>query len=129
MNIEYSVHIVWSQEDGAYLAYVFELPGCIADGQTPEEALKNVREVARQWIEVAKEEKREVPQPMSREDFDRGHAAFQKAVQKHIQTEVQNAVQRVLSQIASMHEPSDYSFRRLVVSSSESETAGGSRHR
>lgn len=59
----YKVEIWWSEDDQAFLAAMPELPGCMADGKTPEEALKNVQEVAGLWIETAQELGREVPQP------------------------------------------------------------------
>jgi predicted RNase H-like HicB family nuclease len=68
---EYAVQIVWSKEDQAYLAAPFELPGCVADGQTPEEALANLRVIIDEWIEVAKEDGRKIPPPASSEDLDR----------------------------------------------------------
>jgi len=39
----YEVIIYWSEENNAYIAEVPELPGCMADGATYEEALKNVK--------------------------------------------------------------------------------------
>lgn len=78
MNIEYSAQIVWSQEDGAYIALAAELPGCMADGQTPEEALTNLRRVIREWIEVAKDEHRDIPAPMTLEDLQRAQQEAQK---------------------------------------------------
>lgn len=62
---KYLVKIWWSEPDQRFLAEMPELPGCMADGQTQEEALKNIREVATHWIEVAKELGREIPQPGS----------------------------------------------------------------
>jgi predicted RNase H-like HicB family nuclease len=35
----------------------------MADGATQEEALTNVREIAREWIEIAQQRGREIPQP------------------------------------------------------------------
>jgi len=61
----YSVRIWWSDEDGAFLAKIPELPGCLADGETQEEALRNVRAVARIWIDTAREMGRGVPAPQS----------------------------------------------------------------
>jgi len=54
MNIaEYSMVIYWSDEDQAYLVEVPELPGCIADGKTRQEALANAENVIQEWIETA----------------------------------------------------------------------------
>jgi predicted RNase H-like HicB family nuclease len=40
-----------------------ELPGCIADGKTYQEALSNVEVIMQEWIETAKELKRPIPHP------------------------------------------------------------------
>ncbi|MGP9813403.1 type II toxin-antitoxin system HicB family antitoxin [Rhodopseudomonas sp. NSM] len=65
MKLEYSVQIdpLGEADGGGYLATVPQLPGCMSDGATPEEALKNVQEAIGSWIEAAKEWKRDVPQP------------------------------------------------------------------
>lgn len=64
--LKYEVIIYWSAADEAFLAEVPELPGCIADGQTPGEALENVQVIAQEWIERALELGREVPEPRGR---------------------------------------------------------------
>jgi predicted RNase H-like HicB family nuclease len=65
MILEYAVRIerLAESDGGGYLATVPDLPGCVSDGDTPEEALKNVREAIASWIEAAKEWKVEIPQP------------------------------------------------------------------
>ena len=65
-NTKYEVIIYWSAEDGAYLVEVPELAGCMADGETPEKALKNVKVIIEEWIETAKKEGREIPRPKGR---------------------------------------------------------------
>lgn len=62
----YEVIIYWSEEDNAYIAEVPELPGCMADGATYEEALKNVKVIIDEWIETAKSMGREIPTPKGR---------------------------------------------------------------
>lgn len=64
--LRYEVIIYWSRDDGAFIAEVPELPGCAADGQTPQEALAEVQVVAREWIETARELGRAVPEPKGR---------------------------------------------------------------
>ena len=59
----YQVCIWWSDEDGAFVASMPELPGCMADGHTQNEALANLREVAGLWIETAQQLGRAIPQP------------------------------------------------------------------
>ena len=58
--------IYWSDEDNAYIVEVPELPGCMADGKTYEEAIKNAQTVIEEWIETAKELGREIPAPKGR---------------------------------------------------------------
>jgi predicted RNase H-like HicB family nuclease len=64
--LKYEVIIYWSADDEAFIAEVPELPGCAADGPTPQEALVNVQVVAREWIETARELGRSVPAPRGR---------------------------------------------------------------
>lgn len=63
MKSKYEVIIYWSAEDSAYIAEVPELPGCMADGKTYQEALANVEVIIQEWIATAKELKRPIPQP------------------------------------------------------------------
>ena len=60
---KYEMVIYWSEEDGKFIVEVPELPGCMADGDTYEEALANAKIAIEEWIEVAKELGREIPKP------------------------------------------------------------------
>lgn len=51
------------EDGGGYLATVTELPGCMADGETREEALHRVEDAMLSWACVAAEMGREVPAP------------------------------------------------------------------
>jgi len=66
MSSKYEIIILWSEEDGAYLAEVPELPGCMADGKTYQEALSNSERIIQEWIETATELGRPIPQPKGR---------------------------------------------------------------
>ena len=48
-------------EEGGYTAYVPSLPGCISEGDTYEEALKNIKEAIRGWIETSMKFGDEIP--------------------------------------------------------------------
>lgn len=63
MALKYEIILYWSEEDEAYIAEVPELPGCMADGNTYEEALKNAEVVIQEWLETAKGLGRKVPEP------------------------------------------------------------------
>ncbi|MFG1278268.1 type II toxin-antitoxin system HicB family antitoxin [Xanthobacter autotrophicus] len=53
-----------SEEDGGgYVALVPDLPGCMSDGETPEEAVSNVEDAVSEWLEAAKEMGRAIPAP------------------------------------------------------------------
>ncbi|WP_456328594.1 type II toxin-antitoxin system HicB family antitoxin [Archaeoglobus sp.] len=61
------IEIFYSEEDEEYIAVVPELPGCSAFGETPEEALKEVKIAIELWIKAAKEMGKDIPKPMGKE--------------------------------------------------------------
>ena len=65
-NYRYEIVIYWSEDDKAFIAEVPELPGCAADGASYAEALTNVDVIIQEWIEVAKELGRPIPEPKGR---------------------------------------------------------------
>ncbi len=53
-----------SDEDGGgFVATVPDLPGCVSDGETPEEALTNVQDAIEAWLEAARDLGRPIPAP------------------------------------------------------------------
>jgi predicted RNase H-like HicB family nuclease len=64
--IKYEVIIYWSDEDGAFIAEVPELPGCMAHGVTQEAALVNAQDANRLWVDVSKEFGDPIPEPKGR---------------------------------------------------------------
>ena len=59
---KYRIIIYWSEEDSAFIADVPELPGCMAHGDTQEEALRNVNDAIGLWIDTAREFANPVPE-------------------------------------------------------------------
>jgi predicted RNase H-like HicB family nuclease len=51
------------EEGGGFAAIVPDLAGCMSDGETPEEALANVRDAIAVWIEAARDMNRPIPKP------------------------------------------------------------------
>ena len=63
MDSKYEIIIYWSKIDKTFIAEVPELPGCMADGTTHIEVVKNVQVVISEWIETAKMLNRTIPKP------------------------------------------------------------------
>lgn len=63
---DYHVNIFWSEEDGCYVADIPDLDACSAFGETPQEALAEVLEAKRAWLEVARERGMPIPPPTYR---------------------------------------------------------------
>ena len=62
----YELIVYWSAEDAAFVVDVPELPGCMAHGPTPAEAVEAAQEAIALWIETARELGRSVPEPKGR---------------------------------------------------------------
>ena len=62
----YEIVLYWSDADRAVIAEVPDLPGCVADGSTCQEALASVEVVIEEWIATARELGRPIPEPRGR---------------------------------------------------------------
>lgn len=58
-----NISILPAEEGGGYLIEFPELPGCISDGDTIDEAIANGKDAILCWIETAKQHGDEIPQP------------------------------------------------------------------
>ena len=58
---KYEVMIYWSEADKSFIAEVPELPGCMADGESYNDAITNVQIIMGEWIETAKSLGRTIP--------------------------------------------------------------------
>jgi antitoxin HicB len=61
----FNISILPTEEGGGYLIEFPDLPGCISDGETIDEAIANGKDALFCWIETAKQHGDEVPQPHS----------------------------------------------------------------
>jgi len=53
--------ILEPSEEGGYTAIVPSLPGCISEGDTKEEALKNIREAIELYLEPVEDDQTYAP--------------------------------------------------------------------
>jgi len=60
---DYHINIFYSEEDGGYIADIPDLISCSAFGETPDEALQEVQQVKKLWLEAAKAENKPIPIP------------------------------------------------------------------
>jgi predicted RNase H-like HicB family nuclease len=63
---KYEIVVYWSDEDQVFLAEVPELPGCLAHGETAQEALVQAQIAMALWIDTAREFGDPVPEPKGR---------------------------------------------------------------
>jgi predicted RNase H-like HicB family nuclease len=64
---KYAIEIFYSEDDEGYIALAPEIPGCSAFGENEEEALKEVKIALELWLETARTEGREIPEPSGKE--------------------------------------------------------------
>ena len=60
---KYQIVVYWSREDGALVAEVPELPGCVAHGDTQQAALRNINQAMDLWLDTAREFGDPIPEP------------------------------------------------------------------
>ena len=63
MSLNYEITSHWNEKDQLYIAEVPELPGCMAHGSTSKEALKNIDDAIRFWVDTAQKYGDPVPEP------------------------------------------------------------------
>ncbi len=66
MTIRYEMILYGREVDQVFIAEVPELPGCAADGATYQEAVQNAETIIQEWIEIATELGRSIPEPKGR---------------------------------------------------------------
>ena len=58
---------IQQDEDGTYVAECPQLPGCISQGATRAEALKNIKDAMNGYITVLKKHNKKIPPPIDEE--------------------------------------------------------------
>jgi antitoxin HicB len=67
MKLKYE--IIVKPDDGGYVAYIPELPGCITQADDIQEVFPMLADAKKAWLEAALKEKITIPEPKSLDDF------------------------------------------------------------
>lgn len=68
-SLKYKLEITWSEEDGAWVVNVPELPGCATHGDTAEEAVAMAHEAIEGYIETLRKMGKPIPPPLAERPF------------------------------------------------------------
>ncbi len=68
-NDRYTYRITWSSDDGEYIGLCAEFPGLSWLSESPEEALRGIRNVVGDVIEDMKKNNEEIPQPLATKKY------------------------------------------------------------
>lgn len=62
LELQYTIRLK-KNSDESYFAEIEELPGCMTEGDTEEEALMMIEDAKKVWLETAIERKLKIPEP------------------------------------------------------------------
>jgi antitoxin HicB len=62
LNLNYPITF-YPEIEGGYTVLIQDLPGCISEGETLEEAMNNILEAKQLWLETAWQYQDEIPLP------------------------------------------------------------------
>ena len=62
--LKYSILIQYDDTDNIYVAKIPELQGCMAHGKTYEDAMREIKIALELWIETAKDNEINIPEPV-----------------------------------------------------------------
>jgi len=64
LNYEIGLKKLSEADGGGWFAEIPLLPGCMSDGESPEEALKNIIDAKKSWLEVALQNNDHIAEPV-----------------------------------------------------------------
>jgi len=68
LNLPYTRELI-PEPEGGWFVRIKELPGCMSQGETPEEALRMIEDAMRGWLEVELEDGESIPEPRQDEAY------------------------------------------------------------
>lgn len=94
MALPYTYILLPDPDEGGYVIKVAELPGCISQGDTADEAATRIREAMEVWIEGQIEDGRAVPEPGEASSSGGYSGKFLVRVPKSVHRQLAEAAER-----------------------------------
>ena len=82
MKLNWTYRFEWSVEDQCYIATIAELKGCVADGETIEEATHQIKDALESYISACLEAGYNIPEPLKPSDY-KGQIPYRTTSEKH----------------------------------------------
>ncbi len=82
LSAPYVRMLVPDAEEGGFVAEVLELPGCISQGETAEEAYENLQDAMSGWIAASLDHKKPIPEPVGEKEYS-GHFPLRMSTELH----------------------------------------------
>jgi len=68
LDLNYPITL-YTAEEGGYVAELEDLPGCLTEGETAEEAIQRLDNARKAWIQTAYEDGIDIPLPRGEEEY------------------------------------------------------------
>ena len=68
MSLPYKITLYPALE-GGYVVEIPELPGCLSQAETKEEAMTMIEDAKAAWLDIALESGKEIPEPITEEQY------------------------------------------------------------
>ncbi|GGJ10858.1 DNA repair protein HhH-GPD [Alicyclobacillus cellulosilyticus] len=68
MKLPYRI-VLYPAQEGGFVVEIPELPGCLTQADTIQEAYEMIEDAKRAWIETALEEGMDIPEPQQNDDY------------------------------------------------------------
>jgi len=91
---KYTYRIEWSEEDQVFIARCLEFPGLAAHGDSPENALREIKVVVKESINWLNEGNEPVPEPLGVRKF-KGNLTLRVPPELHRELAIKSAEQGV----------------------------------
>lgn len=69
LKLPYRMELVEDPDEGGYVVSFPDLPGCLSEGETVEEAVKNATDAKKEWLAAALEDGYDIPEPQSLDQY------------------------------------------------------------